>query len=400
MYGLVLEGGGAKGAYHIGAYKALMELGIEISAIAGTSIGAINGAMLVQGDFHKCYELWSDLNYSMLFDLKEKEIKKLENLSLDNKADREYIRSKTMEIISDGGIDTTGLKLLLDKYIDEDRFRKSKMDFGMVTVNLSEFKPLYMYKEDIPMGSLKDYLLASSSLPIFKTERLDGSHYLDGAFYDNLPFTMLEKRGYNKLILVRTHAMGITKRTNRSNDIIEIKPSEELGKSLDCNNDRANYTLELGYFDTIRQLSNFKGNYYTIDDGLDEDFYFDYIVKLSSEDIRSLEEILKLPKLSNKRSLFENIIPKIHTLLDLPKDYDYGDIIIGLIEVKAREANLDKFKVYRLGEILGILENRNILALDEDLSTLDKIIEKVDIFPIFNREKTLLNVANIIVRKR
>ncbi len=53
MYGLVLEGGGAKGAYHIGAYRALMEEGIEIQGIAGTSVGALNGAILAQGDYEK-----------------------------------------------------------------------------------------------------------------------------------------------------------------------------------------------------------------------------------------------------------------------------------------------------------------------------------------------------------
>ncbi|HMM69555.1 MAG TPA: patatin-like phospholipase family protein, partial [Gudongella oleilytica] len=51
MYGLVLEGGGAKGSYHVGVYKALLEEGIPIGGVAGTSIGALNGAMIVQGDF-------------------------------------------------------------------------------------------------------------------------------------------------------------------------------------------------------------------------------------------------------------------------------------------------------------------------------------------------------------
>jgi NTE family protein len=44
MYGLVLEGGGAKGSYQIGACQAMQELGVEFGAVAGTSIGALNGA--------------------------------------------------------------------------------------------------------------------------------------------------------------------------------------------------------------------------------------------------------------------------------------------------------------------------------------------------------------------
>ena len=45
-YGIVLEGGGARGAYQIGAWKALKEAGVKIKGIAGTSVGALNGALM------------------------------------------------------------------------------------------------------------------------------------------------------------------------------------------------------------------------------------------------------------------------------------------------------------------------------------------------------------------
>ena len=82
MYGLVLEGGGAKGSYHVGAYKALRELGIEIGGVAGTSIGAINGALMVQGDYDLLEKVWYNINSSELFDLDEKTITDLKNLNL------------------------------------------------------------------------------------------------------------------------------------------------------------------------------------------------------------------------------------------------------------------------------------------------------------------------------
>ena len=56
-YGLVLAGGGTKGAYEVGAWKALSELGLDITAIVGTSIGAINGALFLQNDFDKVMEI-------------------------------------------------------------------------------------------------------------------------------------------------------------------------------------------------------------------------------------------------------------------------------------------------------------------------------------------------------
>ena len=60
-YGLVLAGGGARGAYQIGVMRAIRELGIEISAVCGTSIGAINGALFAQGSYEKACEMWRDI---------------------------------------------------------------------------------------------------------------------------------------------------------------------------------------------------------------------------------------------------------------------------------------------------------------------------------------------------
>ena len=50
-YGLVLEGGGARGAYQVGAWKALWEAGVKIKGMAGTSVGALNGALICMDDF-------------------------------------------------------------------------------------------------------------------------------------------------------------------------------------------------------------------------------------------------------------------------------------------------------------------------------------------------------------
>ena len=47
--GLVLGGGGSRGAYEIGVWRAARELNIEFDVVTGTSIGALNGALVVQG---------------------------------------------------------------------------------------------------------------------------------------------------------------------------------------------------------------------------------------------------------------------------------------------------------------------------------------------------------------
>ena len=63
-YGIVLDGGGARGAYQIGAWKALKEAGVKIAAVAGTSVGALNGALICMDDLEKAEKIWSEMEFS------------------------------------------------------------------------------------------------------------------------------------------------------------------------------------------------------------------------------------------------------------------------------------------------------------------------------------------------
>ena len=67
MRGLVLEGGGARGAYQMGVFKSLHEHGYSFDGFVGTSIGSINAAMLAQGDFEKALELWENISMEQVF---------------------------------------------------------------------------------------------------------------------------------------------------------------------------------------------------------------------------------------------------------------------------------------------------------------------------------------------
>ena len=66
-YGLVLDGGGARGAYQIGAWKALTEAGVKVNAVAGTSVGALNGALICMGDVKSAEEIWYVVNTKIHF---------------------------------------------------------------------------------------------------------------------------------------------------------------------------------------------------------------------------------------------------------------------------------------------------------------------------------------------
>ena len=188
-YGLILAGGGAKGAYQIGAWRAMRELGVQIEAIAGVSIGAINGALIAQGDFESTLELWNNVEVKDGIHI-DAQLKSPENLfSFSN------LPQIFHEVIKNGGVDVTPARDLIARYVHEDAVRASGIPLGLVTFQLSSMKPVEVFLDEIEDGQLIDYLMLSARFPGLQNESPDGAKYLDGGVYDNAPVGMLRKRG-------------------------------------------------------------------------------------------------------------------------------------------------------------------------------------------------------------
>ena len=144
---LVLGGGGSRGAYEIGVWQALKALGIRIDMVYGTSVGAINAAMVAQGDVDLTAELWKELETDMVFDM------------APNSKPTDYVK----EIVVNQGAGTGPLHGMLEKYVDEEKVRASGMGFGITAVSVPDMTPHYMRLKDIPEGKLVDYVMASAS---------------------------------------------------------------------------------------------------------------------------------------------------------------------------------------------------------------------------------------------
>ena len=67
MNAIVFSGGGARGAYQIGVWKALRKLNMKFDIVTGTSVGAFNGALYVQGNFRKAYKIWWNMKSDFVF---------------------------------------------------------------------------------------------------------------------------------------------------------------------------------------------------------------------------------------------------------------------------------------------------------------------------------------------
>ena len=247
---LVLAGGGARGAYEVGVWQAMAELGMKIHIVTGSSVGSINGAMVCQGDLELSLKMWKEMETHNVFDVHEG----FQNI--------DYAK----EIVLNKGAGSTRLSELLDRYVDEEKIRSSDIEYGLTTVELKTLKPHFLFREDIKEGQIADYILASSSaFPVIHAHEIDGIEYIDGGYADVMPIDMAIKRGATKVIAVRLHGLGFEKKpTNTENvDITIIDPKWDLGNTLIFDVDNAKKIMRLGYLDAMKEFDVFEGNYYT-----------------------------------------------------------------------------------------------------------------------------------------
>lgn len=159
-YGIVLDGGGARGAYQIGAWKALKEVGIKINAVAGTSVGALNGALICMGDVENAVKIWSEMTFSRVMDVDDTWMSRL----FDGEVPLQEALTEVWKVLNEGGVDITPLRNLIHDVIDEKEIRSSGIEFCILTFSISEMEEKDLSLEEIPEGLLEDFLLASAYL--------------------------------------------------------------------------------------------------------------------------------------------------------------------------------------------------------------------------------------------
>lgn len=238
---LVLAGGGSRGAYEMGVWQALREMGIKIDIVTGTSIGSMNATLVANDSFEEARDLWLSLKTEDVFDYKH---------AVENK-----------------GVRFTSVKDIMASVISEEKVRNSGIDLGIVTTKVPDFVSVHNWKEDIPEGELLDYVFASCScFPVVMPYEIDGEKYIDGGTFDTMPVGMALEKDPDQIIAVFLNGIGGYQKADveRAGDKLRlIECHWDMGSFTKFDPSHAAELIRLGYLDTMKSFGAFTGKKYT-----------------------------------------------------------------------------------------------------------------------------------------
>jgi NTE family protein len=222
MVALVLQGGGALGAYHIGAYEALQEAGFEPDWITGISIGAFNSAVLAGNRpdqrLDRLIGLWEDITRPdfiswswlretpLLFQRLANNASSLQafllgqpNFFVPRLPSPQFL--PYVKADSASYYDTSPMLATLRRYADFDLINRNdvRLSLGATDVERGELKFFNNWEEKITPA----HVLASGSLPPgFPATKVNGSWYWDGGCISNTPLEAILQNPTDRPVLV------------------------------------------------------------------------------------------------------------------------------------------------------------------------------------------------------
>lgn len=347
---LVFSGGGSKGSYQIGVWKAIRRLNIKIDIVTGTSIGSINGALFVSGKYYKAKKLWLNMTTSSFFD------------AVNDDADNliEQYKDAVKEVVLNKGLKLDKAEKMLHEILNEDEIRKSKIDYGLVTVSYKTKKPKMLRKDDILHGKLLDYIMASATcFPAIEKKQIDGEYYIDGGYYDNLPINLAIDMGATHVIAVDLSAVGIKQKVKDKNVKIDLirNPNKQMF-TIVFDKEQARKNIAYGYNDTMKYFHRLEGNNYT--------FYKGQLKKNYNNISEYYINLLKMILLVERNKVITEIFKiskynRLFTAINNKKPID--DVILDSIEYLGELFEIPNYEIYTLNTF-----NRLILKKVKTLS--------------------------------
>lgn len=369
---LVLGGGGSKGAYEIGVWKALDELDMHFDIVTGTSIGALIGTLYVQRDYDKAYELWRHMKVDDVM---------INGVNLDK--DIELIMSQKGRYVDflasymqHRGADITPFEQIIERLFDAERFYGSDIDFGCMTVNFTKRTPQPMLKKDMDERQVKDFILASAScFPAFPMKVIGHEKYIDGGYYDNVPIALAQSMGAEEIVAVDLKPVSKSNTHEKTQDVTYIQPYVSLGSFLLFDEDRILRNMQLGWQDTMKAFGRCLGTIYTFPCADKEDIEA-FEVKMAKAFLQ-INEILGR---ENMKKLTQKVVD--YKIKDVLEDYQVMTYPwFGMLERIAYDAQIDDLGIRIFStfvhEVLQIADCHIMMLSSIDITTIKEVLLKL-----------------------
>jgi len=188
---LVLSGGGARGAFHVGVWKYLVEIGWKPDLICGTSVGAIVGAGIASGvSLERMVRLWLTYDNPRMY-----------RPTID-KFIFSFLARKQFRSIAD----TARLRTMLLENLDFDDLKKSRTRLIIAALNMQKSRIDYFGNETITI----DHMMAAGAVPLFfPWHKLKGTPYWDAGLMANTPIRPAIEYGAKSIIVVFLSPLGV-----------------------------------------------------------------------------------------------------------------------------------------------------------------------------------------------
>lgn len=259
--GLVLGGGGGRGSYQVGVWKALHECGVDkhIDLLSGVSVGALNGVMFVQGECEAAEEAWLNISPSQVLGLDELDLTTRPTFSELPLVVRSALRRPLRRSV----FSSQGLEQTVSKYIDLDRVSSSMLTAFVTCCCIwpPSGQAEYFKLNGRPGDVILRILVASCAIPlIFEHTNIEGRVYCDGGVVDNLPVRPAINAGCDVIIAVHLEPPARKPRPSKRAQIIHIIPSESLGRVLDgildFTPENVRWRIDTGYQDAMARMDD------------------------------------------------------------------------------------------------------------------------------------------------
>lgn len=266
---LVFSGGGGKGGYQIGAWKAVREIGFVPDMVIGTSVGALNGALVAMDKFDEALDIWENMSMERVF------TKFAENTAQKDIDIEEKVSLLALEVIKNKGAEIGPLQDLVYSMMDEKLMRSSSVRFGLVTTKFPNLKAVELFVEDMPQNTIADYILASAAcFPFVKTKRIGEMSFIDGGYTENMPIRMAIEAGATEIVVVDISSNPDLMIVNDDATIHYIRSKAlsgegqfNMSKMLMFDKDLSKKYMAHAYLDTLKEFGALDGYLYAFEKG-------------------------------------------------------------------------------------------------------------------------------------